>query len=115
MSHVLSGPLLERSGCRSETHEERRKRERLKVSLPIHVRPLDRSEQQIAEVAMTVDITRHGLYFATSRDHYQLGMSLFLTFPYCRSTLLRKEYVGQVVRVDTLANGGRAVAVRFQP
>jgi PilZ domain-containing protein len=112
MSNVLPSPLLERTACRPETHQERRRRERLRVCLPVYVRRLDQSEQ---EVATTVDITRHGLRFTTSRDHYSRGMSLLLTFPYSFGNLVRKEYLGEIVRVDDLNEGGRAVAVQFRP
>jgi hypothetical protein len=113
MPSILPALTEERTACRPETREERRKRERLKVCLPVHIRPLGRS--QIQEVATTLDITRHGLCFTTSRDHYSLGMSLFLTFPYSSASLVRKEYLGEVVRVDHLPSGGHAVAVQFHP
>ena len=109
----LLAPIDNRSASCQDNGKERRTRERLKICLPVHIRPLRPSEQQTGEAATTMDFNRHGLCFATSRNHYQVGMSLFLTFPYSPSTLVRKEYAGEVVRVEELPNGHRAVAVQF--
>jgi hypothetical protein len=92
---------------------ERRTLERLKISVPVHVRSIEPSEHAILEAANTIDVNRHGLCFSTSRDHYHVGMSLCMTFPYSSPVMVRKEFVGNVVRVDSLPNGGRSVAVQF--
>jgi hypothetical protein len=97
----------------NDRRNERRILERLKISVPVHVRSIDPSEHAILEAATTIDVNRHGLCFSTSRDHYQVGMSLCLTFPYSSSVMVRKEFVGNVVRVDSLPNGRRTVAVQF--
>ena len=99
---------FENDGC-----NERRTLERSKISLPVHIRSIDPSEHAILEAATTIDVNRHGLCFSTSRDHYQVGMSLCLTFPYSSPVTVRKEFVGNVVRVDSLPNGRRSVAVQF--
>lgn len=111
MSNVFPAPT-QRLSCSAGNAQERRRRERLRVRLPVYVRRLDHSH---AEVAMTVDITRHGLCFSTSKDHYAPGMGLYLTFPYSPENKVRKEYFGEVVRVDDLGSRGCAVAVRFRP
>jgi hypothetical protein len=105
--------LDNRAASCQDNGNERRTRERLKVCLPVHIRPLRSSQQQTGEAAITMDFNRNGLCFATSRNHYHVGMSLFLTFPYSPSTSVRKEYAGEVVRVELLPNGHRAVAVKF--
>jgi len=97
----------------NDTLNERRTLERLKISVPVHVRSIDPSERTILEAATTIDVNRHGLCFSTSRDHYRVGMSLCMTFPYSSPVMVRKEFVGNVVRVDSLPNGGRSVAVQF--
>ena len=113
MRSVLPVSFGARSTFESESAQERRARERLKVSVPVHVRAIDPSEHAILEATTTIDVNRHGLCFSTSRDHYQVGMSLCLTFPYSSPVMVRREFVGNVVRVDSLPSGGRSVAVRF--
>src|SRR5947207_7913673 len=108
MSHVAA-PSEERIGCGLETRQERRRRERLRVCLPVYVRRLDHSQP---EVTTTVDFTRHGLRFNSSKDHYFPGMPLLVTFPYSGLNFVRTEYFGEIVRVDQV-NGGKAVAVKF--
>jgi hypothetical protein len=102
-----------RTTFENDRAQERRALERLKVSVPVHVRSIDPSEHAILEAATTIDVNRHGLCFKTSRDHYHVGMSLCLTFPYSSPVMVRKEFVGDVVRVDSLPNGGWSVAVQF--
>jgi hypothetical protein len=113
MSNVLLTRISEGTASNCETGNERRTRERLKICLPVHIRSIGPSQQQIEEAATTLDLNRHGLCFTTSRDRYHVGMRLLLTFPYSSSTLDRKEFVGEVVRVDQLPSSGRAVAVQF--
>jgi hypothetical protein len=101
------------SAFENDGRNERRTLERSKISLPVHIRSIDPSEHAILEAANTLDVNRHGLCFSTSREHYQVGMSLCLTFPYSSPVTVRKEFVGNVVRVDSLPNGRRSVAVQF--
>jgi len=101
------------SAFENDGRNERRTLERSKISLPVHIRSIDPSEHAILEAANTLDVNRHGLCFSTSREHYQVGMSLCLTFPYSSPVMVRKEFVGNVVRVDSLPNGRRSVAVQF--
>ena len=101
------------SAFENDGRNERRTLERSKISLPVHIRSIDPSEHAILEAATTLDVNRHGLCFSTSRDHYHVGMSLCLTFPYSSPVMVRKEFVGNVVRVDSLPNGRRSVAVQF--
>ncbi len=97
----------------NDRRNERRTLERSKISLPVHIRSIDPLEHAILEAATTLDVNRQGLCFSTSRDHYHVGMSLCLTFPYSSPVMVRKEFVGNVVRVDSLPNGRRSVAVQF--
>jgi hypothetical protein len=83
--HSAVNRVESRNPSNHDNEKERRTRERLKVCLPVHIRPLRASLQQTEEVTTTVDFNRNGLCFATLRDHYHLGMALFLTFPYIRA------------------------------
>ena len=113
MHNVLPLLVHVRTSFENDRRNERRTLERLKISVPVHVRSIDPSEHAILEAATTINVNRHGLCFSTSRDHYQVGMSLCLTFPYSSPVTVRKEFVGNVVRVDSLPNGRRSVAVQF--
>lgn len=113
MHNALLVSFGARTSFENDRRNERRTLERLKISVPVHVRSIDPSERAILEAATTIDVNRHGLCFSTSRDHYQVGMSLCMTFPYSSPVMVRKEFVGKVVRVDSLPNGGRCVAVQF--
>ena len=92
---------------------ERRKRKRLKLLQPVHVRPLRSSEQDLEEVASTADFNGYGLCFTTAQDHYEEGMSLFLKFPFSQGASAHMQYVGEVVRVEGLPAGEKIVAVKF--
>src|SRR5579863_5504968 len=113
MQSVLPVSLGGRTTFENDRAQERRARERLKVSVPVHIRSIDPSKHAILEAATTIDVNQHGLCFSTSRDHYLVGMSLCMTFPYSSPVMVRKEFVGKVVRVDSLPSGSRSVAVQF--
>lgn len=99
----------------SDRRNERRTLERVKISIPVHIRAVAPSEHAILEATTTIDVNRQGLCFGTSRDHYEVGMALSLTFPYSSPGMVRREFVGNVVRVDLLPNGRRSVGVQFIP
>ncbi len=103
-------PLLQKER-RSRT--ERRRRNRVKLSLPARFRPFDPRYGQLEEVQMTVDFTRNGLYFTTWLEHYHPGMRVLVTFPYCSVARVRRDYLGCVVRVERLPDGHLGIAVRF--
>ena len=68
-----------------------RRRKRLKVSLPLHIRPFDARFAEIEDVGQVIDFTRDGLYFTTSMPHYSMGMRLMITFPLRRQSLGSSE------------------------
>lgn len=92
-------------------HDARR-RERLKVSLPVHVRPFDARYAEIEDVAQVIDFTRDGLFFRTCMPHYGLGMRLIVTFPYGDKVSAHRRMLATVVRLDHFDDGTRGVAVR---
>ncbi|MDE3169888.1 MAG: hypothetical protein KGL75_07090 [Acidobacteriota bacterium] len=89
-----------------------RRRQRLKISLPVHVRPFDARYADIEDVGQVVDFTRDGFFFHTSMPHYYEGMRLIVTFPYGDKVLAHRRMLTTVVRVDHLEDGVRGVAVR---
>ena len=96
-----------------ERRSERRRRERLKISLPARLRPFDSRCVPPEEVQTTLNFNRCGLYFATPNAHYCLGMRLLVTYPYYRKGCQHREYVGEVVRLQHLADGRQGVALQF--
>ena len=93
--------------------EDARTRKRLKVSLPVHVRPFDARFTEIEDVGQVVDLTRDGLYFKTSMPHYFVGMRLIVTFPFGEKISAHRKFLASVVRLEQLENDARGIAVRF--
>lgn len=90
-----------------------RRRERLKMSLPLEVRPFDARFADVVDVGEVIDFTRDGLYFATCMPHYFVGMRLLVTFPFGEKISAHKKFLGSVVRVEDRPKGSVGVAVRF--
>ena len=84
---------------------ERRNRVRIKPSKPECARPKSRYGH-VQELQTTVNISSGGLYFITSLEHYYKGMKLMVTSPF-------PPEIGEVVRVEQLADGCLGVAVQF--
>jgi hypothetical protein len=90
-----------------------RTRKRLKVALPVHIRPFDARYMEIEDIGQVVDFTRDGLYFTTSMPHYFVGMRLIATFPFGEKVSAHRKFLATVVRLEDLENDNRGVAVRF--
>jgi hypothetical protein len=99
------------TGCRAAGSE--RRRERLKVSLPVQVQPFDARFIDIIDVGEVSDFTRDGLYFSTCMPHYFMGMRLIVTFPFGDQASAHKRFLGTIVRMEDRQDGSRGVAVRF--
>ena len=92
---------------------ETRRRERLKMSLPVEVRPFDARFVDIADVGEVTDFTRDGLYFATCMPHYFVGMRLLVTFPFGEKVAAHKKFLGTILRMENRPDGSAGIAVRF--
>jgi hypothetical protein len=90
-----------------------RRRKRLQVSLPLHVRPFDVRFAEIEDVGHVIDFTRDGLYFMTNMPHYFVGMRLMVTFPYGDNVSAHRKFLTSIVRLEDRGNDTRGVAVRF--
>jgi hypothetical protein len=101
------------SHSKKQAAHETRRRERLKMSLPVEVRPFDARFVDIADVGEVVDFTRDGLYFATCMPHYFVSMRLLVTFPFGKKISAHKKFLGSIVRMDDRLDGSKGVAVRF--
>jgi len=96
---------------RSQT--ERRRRHRVKVALPVRVRPFDPRLGNLEEVQDTLNFSRDGIYFGTWAEYYCPEMRVLITFPCRGQARNRREYLGKIVRIERLPDGRRGVAVRF--
>jgi hypothetical protein len=99
----------------TDTHfagRDARRRQRLKTSLPVHVRPFDARYAEIEDVGQVVDFTRDGLFFRSCMPHYSVGMRLIVTFPYGDKVSAHRRMLTTVVRLDQYDDGTRGVAVR---
>jgi hypothetical protein len=110
----VSRVFLENDSDRNpQPRKDDRRRERLKVRLPLQVRPFDARFIDIEDVGEVVDFTRDGLYFVTCMPHYLLGMRLIITFPFGAKASTHHRFLGSVVRLEDRPDGTRGIAVRF--
>lgn len=92
---------------------ERRRRLRTKISAPVRVR-MSSGQLQYAEVCTTVDASRDGLLFTTSRTDYTEGMDIAITFPYSgASGGVQHERTAVVARVFEMPEGRFGVGIRY--
>ncbi|HTZ74713.1 MAG TPA: response regulator [Candidatus Aquilonibacter sp.] len=92
---------------------ERRRRKRAKISAQVHVRASN-STTAFEEVCTSVDVSRDGLLFTTTRPSYSLGQSVEITFPYsAAATALNKPEPAEVVRITDQPAGRFAIAIQF--
>jgi hypothetical protein len=100
-------------GVQPASPKDARRRERLKLRLPLQVRPFDARFIDIEDVGEVVDFTRDGLFFVTCMPHYLVGMRLIVTFPFGEKASAHHRFLGSVVRLEERKNGTIGVAVRF--
>jgi PilZ domain len=97
----------------SRTTERRRSR-RVKMKQSLRVRPSDPKDGMFEEIAATTNVSQDGIYFISPREIYREGMRLFVTVPYHSPMSPQNyEYLGQIARIDELANGQRGIAIKF--
>jgi hypothetical protein len=81
---------------------EKRLCRRAKMCQMIRVRPSDPDNEHFEELPVTVNVSKHGLYFHTSRTDYSVGMRLFITYPFTfANDPMKSEYLAEVLRVDS--------------
>jgi hypothetical protein len=100
-------------GWARDTRRESRRRKRLKMSLPLHVRPVDHRFADQEDLGEVVDFNNEGLYFTTSKLHYTPGMKLDITFPFGENVPARRRFTGSVVRVEHRWIGSRGIGIRL--
>jgi CheY-like chemotaxis protein len=93
---------------------DRRRRKRAKITAQVHIRAKN-SAQAFEEVCKSVDVSRDGLLFTTSRKDYSRGQQLDVMFPYSSAAgSLNQAQVAEVVRVVDQPGNTFAIGVQFQ-
>lgn len=112
---MSEGTRTEALGTVSVTEwvDERRRTERVDVSLPVRVCYSQGAPDQFEEVSSTLNACRDGLYFATKVGAYKVGMSLVVTFPFSQAAERNVHFFGKVVRIDALSDGSFGIAVEL--
>jgi hypothetical protein len=91
--------------------KERRQAPRENLSLAVRIRPCD--PRYSGEVCTALNVSRTGVYFATSTDHYFPGMNVLVVLNYRAGDPLHRELMGDVVRLEKLDNDKWGVAIRI--
>jgi hypothetical protein len=113
MATVTSVFTPEEIAREQEAPRDGRRRKRISVSLPLHVRPFDTRFAEIEDVGQVVNFTRDGILFLSCMPHYFVGMRLIVTFPFGDNVSAHRRFLGVVVRMEERPKGGTGVAVRF--
>ena len=93
--------------------QERRKKRRALISVPVRIRAVDIARPAADEVT-TVDVSRTGILLLTSNQSFHRGMDVAVTFPYTKaSDLVQAEKLARVVRVSATLEGLVSVAIAF--
>ena len=99
---------------RVPTQTERRGSRRCKITQLMRIRPSDPEKDHFDDLRGTISVSRSGVYFQTSETGYEIGMRLFVTMPYSHDAgAMNREYLAEVVRVDSLANSMTGVGFKI--
>jgi len=92
---------------------ERRRRRRAKITAQLRARPAH-AAHLFSDVCKTVDVSRDGVLFTTSRKDYSKGQRLEITFPYTNGAEeFNQPQAAEVVRATQHSDGTMSVAVEF--
>jgi CheY-like chemotaxis protein len=114
---LMSSTQVESAASKSASKpfQERRRRKRAKISAQVHIKGGAGSAESFEEVCMSVDVSRDGLLFMTSRKTYLKGQRLHITFPYsAAAAAINTAQVATVVRTADMAGGKHGIAVEFK-
>jgi hypothetical protein len=99
---------------RVPSQTERRGSRRCKITQLMRIRPSDPEKEHFDDLRGTMSVSRSGVYFQTSEAGYEIGMRLFVTMPYSHDgASMSREYLAEVVRVDSLANGMNGIGFKI--
>jgi hypothetical protein len=98
----------------SKMRVEKRRSRRAALARPMRVRPSGPEDAAFEDTPISVNASGEGVYFTTRRKSYYPGMQLVLTFPFIApSDVMNSDYLGQVARVEELANGRFGIGVQL--
>jgi hypothetical protein len=96
-------------------YKEQRRSRRAKIVKTLRVRPSEPRDEHFEDLPVSINASKEGVYFHTRRNNYYKGMRVFVTFPFSSAhDPMNCEYVGEVVRVETLANGRFGIALHLK-
>ena len=94
--------------------QDRRHRRRVRISAPVRIRQTDMFSVNECDLTMTIDVSREGVMFESSRNTYAQGQEVAVVFPYIPGSWEPvKEQRGQVVRVARASEKRFSIAVAF--
>ena len=94
--------------------QEKRRSRRIRIGQPLKIRASDPKDAQIAETNTTKNVSRDGIYFVSEIGSYYVGMRLYVKVPHHTPQGPQdREYLGQVARIEKLADRNWGVAVQF--
>src|ERR1700730_8705801 len=91
--------------------KEQRQAPRELLSEPVLICPCD--PEYAEEVCTTLNMSRTGLYFATTTGHYFPGMNVILTLNFRSDNQIPQQYIGDVVRLERLEECKWGIAIRI--
>ena len=98
----------------AQPRSERRSSRRCKMKQLMRIRPSDPERDNFEDLRGTQSVSRTGVYFQTSEHGYEIGMRVFVTLPYLQNPASpNREYLAEVVRKDSLANGLTGVGLKL--
>jgi PilZ domain len=94
--------------------QERRRSRRIRIGQPVKIRPSDPKDAYFDDTTTTKNVSRDGIYFVSQITSYYEGMRLFVIMPHHTPKDPKdKEFLGQVSRVEKIAEGQWGVAVQL--
>jgi hypothetical protein len=96
------------------TPQDKRRSRRIRIGQPLKIRPSDPKDAELQETNTTKNVSREGIYFVSQIASYREGMRVFVGLPHHSPEEPQdREYLGQVVRTEKLADGQWGVAVQL--
>jgi hypothetical protein len=93
--------------------QERRRARRVKIELAAHLKPYYQSHHLPPEIQPTLNISKDGIYFATRREGYSVGMHVLVTCPHTDAGRDAEGDLARVVRVEPRDEKEWGVALNF--
>lgn len=114
MQDLMSMKPSNMSSARSLRQSERRSSRRCKINQLMRIRPSDPEKEHFEDIRGSMSVSRSGAYFQTNEATYEVGMRLFVTMPFTNDpTAMNREYLAEVVRMESLTNGLTGVGVKL--